>query len=85
MPRHVDIEASASTFTDVVWVSIISTGIERSFVRSVKRLQHDSITVIEDCLCAITLMNVPIKDQHFLSLLHSQLSHQYNIVEEAET
>ena len=42
------------------------------------------VGVVEDILSAISMMNVPVKDKHALTLVNSILSHYCHIVEEAE-
>ena len=43
------------------------------------------VTLIENVLSAITVVNIPIKYQHFLALIGGILGSYSNVVEETET
>ena len=85
LPRHVDVEASTFTLTDVLALAVFSEWIESKVIASMQGHQHDLVRVVKYALGPITLVNVPIKDQHFFALINSVLSSDRNAIQEAKS
>ena len=84
LPCHVHIKTSAVTLAHVVTFAVFPERVKSKVITAVQRHQHDFVCFIKRVLGPITLVNVPIEDQHLLSLVNSVLSRYRNLIKEAE-
>ena len=84
LPSYVDIEASAHPSPRVGSLAVRPSWEESHVVETMETHVENLVAIIENVLRPITMMNVPVEDQHFLSLINCMLGSDCHVIKEAE-
>ena len=85
IPGHIDIMAYSCLCSSIACFAIFSCREEALVIVSMQWHYHNHFIFIENFGCSVGLVNVPIKNQDFLTLRSSNLCCKRDIVEKAES
>ena len=80
LPCNIDIKALACACSNIFCGAVSSPWEESLVIESVQAHVHYRVALVEDVLSAISVMNIPVKDEHFFALVCCILSSNSDIV-----